>query len=118
MIQIFAKDVLASRVPSVSERTPFGPIDGKKASMHLRTKITLFTYMLTQGGTDRVAAILARGYADAGFDVEIRHGRTNCFRLLSKLPIDMAYIRPVETISPHYQASAIGSARRPYFNGK
>lgn len=27
--------------------------------------------MLSQGGTDRVTAILARGYAEAGFDVEI-----------------------------------------------
>lgn len=34
-------------------------------------KIVLFTYMLSQGGTDRVTAILARGYADAGFDVQI-----------------------------------------------
>ena len=34
-------------------------------------KIVLFTYMLSQGGTDRVTAILARGYADADFDVQI-----------------------------------------------
>lgn len=66
MIQILAKDVLALSVATVSEAT--------KSNMlhpHLPKKITLFTYMLTQGGTDRVAAILASGYADAGFDVEI-----------------------------------------------
>ena len=34
-------------------------------------KIILFSYLLSQGGTDRVAAILARGYAEAGFDVEL-----------------------------------------------
>lgn len=71
MIQIFAKDALASRVPTVSAPTEFEPIESKKANLLLPKKITLFTYMLNQGGTDRVAAILARGYADAGFDVEI-----------------------------------------------
>ncbi len=71
MIQIFAKDVLAPRIPTASAQTEFEPNESKKASLHLGKKITLFTYMLTQGGTDRVAAILASGYADAGFDVEI-----------------------------------------------
>lgn len=71
MIQIFTKNVLASRGATVSAPTEFEPIDGKKVSLLLRKKITLFTYMLTQGGTDRVAVILASGYADAGFDVEI-----------------------------------------------
>lgn len=36
-----------------------------------RRKVVLFAYMLSQGGTDRVTALLARGYADAGFDVEL-----------------------------------------------
>jgi glycosyltransferase involved in cell wall biosynthesis len=66
MIQIFAKHVRGLPVEPVSEAT-----NGNMLHPHLRKKITLFTYMLTQGGTDRVAAILASGYADAGFDVEI-----------------------------------------------
>lgn len=66
MIQFFAKDVRALPVEPVSEATK-----GNMFHPHLPNKITLFTYMLTQGGTDRVAAILANGYADAGFDVEI-----------------------------------------------
>lgn len=37
----------------------------------VRRKIVLFAYMLSQGGTDRVTALLARGYAEAGFDVEL-----------------------------------------------
>ena len=35
-----------------------------------RRKVVLFAYMLSQGGTDRVTALLARGYADAGFDAQ------------------------------------------------
>jgi glycosyltransferase involved in cell wall biosynthesis len=66
MNRIFANDMRALPVEPVSEAT-----NGKMPHPHLPKKITLFTYMLTQGGTDRVAAILASGYADAGFDVEI-----------------------------------------------
>jgi glycosyltransferase involved in cell wall biosynthesis len=47
------------------------PIGASWPQPHPPQKIILFTYALTQGGTDRVTAILARGYADAGFDVEI-----------------------------------------------
>ena len=45
--------------------------NSKPAPSRRGRKIILFTYLLSQGGTDRVTAILARGYAEAGFDVEL-----------------------------------------------
>jgi DNA-binding LytR/AlgR family response regulator len=58
MKQDFTDGAVAANLATNEAQYPAALLTGKQDSARSGKKITLFTYMLTQGGTDRVAAIL------------------------------------------------------------
>lgn len=53
------------------EVTPVRTMTGVCGTSARRARIVLLSYTLGQGGTDRVTAILARSFANAGYDVQL-----------------------------------------------